>query len=146
MLLRMFWPECREFHPREPVRLLDGLWVEATREEAEAEILPRLAPEAVAISHRAASADWYARMIGDPPRPYCYLVAEDLSVILPQNCRFPVHQLWNAYSPFGEFEAFDFSRLEEIRHFAPPSRIRWLGIGQPALRRRVARRGRRAGR
>ena len=128
MLVRLFWPKCWHFADKSDKASMDGLWVEATREEAESEILWRLSPEQQEKSHREAATDWYAREIGNPSRPYCYLVAHDLSSIIPFNCRYPVHQMWNAYSPFGQFETFSFSKLEELKNLVVPRKVIWIGV------------------
>jgi hypothetical protein len=73
--------------------------VEAT--QAEAAVFPHLHAEAVTESRSLA--EQYvglAQRLGTPPRPFCFLVARDLSFVEPRPVHYPFHQLWNAYSPF----------------------------------------------
>lgn len=128
MRVRLFWPSCDLFDVGKSGTFMDAYWVEATREEAEADILPRLNQELQVKSHQEAVDDKFAKQNGNPPRPYCYVVTKDLSNIIPFNCRYPFHQLWNAYSPFGRFQPFLFTRLEELMDFAVPAEIDWLGL------------------
>jgi hypothetical protein len=103
---------------------MDAFWVEATAEEAEANVFPRLQPQQVAESQRVAEqhidlAEHFAsreaaRGVPAPPRPFCFLVARDLSTIDPFHIHYPVHQLWNAYSPFRKMPEREIAGLEDL--------------------------------
>ena len=94
---------------------MDAFWVEATREEAVQWIIPRLT-----VEQRAESEEWasecpcLAQQISQPPRPYCYLVARDLSSIDPFVVHYPFHQSWNAYSPFRSISVRTIASLDEL--------------------------------
>ena len=129
MLVRAFWPECDCNTPEwGRHRRIDALWVEATQEEAEAQILPSLPPEVAERSRVVAQKPSLASHLGEPPRPSCYLVAPDLSVFVPFKASYPYSHMWNAYSPFGLFDPSLLENLEELRQFIPPTQVEWLGV------------------
>jgi hypothetical protein len=100
---------------------MDAFWVEATLEEAEIVIFPRLQPEAVAESKSTAERQAeLAKSLGCDP--YCFLVARDLSSIDPYQVHYPFHQLWNGYSPFEEMSRKTICRMEELADIVLPSR------------------------
>jgi hypothetical protein len=103
--------------------------VEATLEEAAAHVYPRLTEAQRERAERNARRGWgFASSIGDPPRPYCFLVADDLSSVDPHYSRYPCHQFWAAYSPFGEFADRWIETLEDLRTLDLPKEINWIGI------------------
>ena len=61
-----------------------------------------------------------AESLGCPARAFCFLIARDLSTIDPFPVHYPVHQLWNAYSPFELMPARVVTRLEELRSLELP--------------------------
>jgi len=100
---------------------MDAFWIKATREETEAEIFPRLQPAEIAESKKLAERfSQLAERLGSPARPFCLLVARDLSTIVPFHVHYPFHQLWNGYSPFEVMEEVNIQSLEEIRTLIIP--------------------------
>jgi hypothetical protein len=80
---------------------MDCFWVEATHEEAIQSVFPMLSPELQLESEQlAVRCERLAEEISQPPRPFCFLVARDLSSIDPFEVHYPFHQFWGAYSPF----------------------------------------------
>ena len=131
MLVRVYWPNCNCGH-RDwgKHRRIDALWVEATQQEAEAELLPFLPPDVAKQSRAVAQEHSIASALGEPPRPYCYLVAVDLSVFVPFKASYPFSHMWNAYCPFGEFAPSVLNSLDELRQFTAPEDVQWMGVRQ----------------
>jgi len=116
MLVRWFWPASHASEDK-----AHAFWVEATQAEAEAAIFPHLSADVIAESRRLAKeCAGIAKHLGDPPRPFCFLVARDLGHINPYVVHYPFHQLWNAYSPFREMPEQHIAGLEELRELECP--------------------------
>lgn len=122
VLVRLFWGGDDNYRGKrwvsEPV---DAFWVEATADEAEAVVFPHLQAAAVDESRDLAEdLQNVAEQLGTPARPFCFLVARDLSFIDPFPARYPYHQLWNAYSPFESMPDRMISSLEELQTLRLP--------------------------
>ncbi|WP_338421229.1 NADAR family protein [Nostoc parmelioides] len=130
MIIRVYWPQRDCHNKTEPI---DSFWVEATDEEAQKAIFPFLTPEVIEQSKtHARNGEIIASQIGNPPRPYCFLVAQDLSTIDPFDVHYPFHQMWGAYSPFRELAEFHINTLEELTIFMPLSNpIRFYHLNKP---------------
>jgi len=101
MLILFFWRDCGYRGKKWGTEPLDAFWVEATQEEAENDVFPRLPPTTIVESRELAEHfKEVAELMGNPTRPFCFLVARDLSSIDPFTAHYPIHQMWNAYSPF----------------------------------------------
>jgi hypothetical protein len=121
MIIRWFWRDCNFRGKKWGAIPIDAFFVEATKEEATAEIFPILHPVEIAESRELAERFLHlAEELGTPARPYCYLVARDLSTIDPFHVHYPFHQLWNGYSPFEEIEEVNIQSLEETRELILP--------------------------
>lgn len=130
MRIRWYWQNCDKWS-REPVM---ALWVEATQEEAEIYIFPSLESSKVIDSKNLAEQfKELAAHMGNPARPFCFLVAQDLSSIEPFPVHYPIHQLWNAYSPFDEIPEITITSLDELRNLVLPSAIRGDGGAVPIM-------------
>ena len=106
MLIRTFWRSCTHRNNTWSAEPVDAFWVEVTREEALAHIFPLLGPEQIEESEQTVRRDGgAAALLGHPNRPYCFLVARDLSPIDAFAPHYPVHPMWNAYSPFETMPA-----------------------------------------
>ena len=118
MLVRSFWKNCNA-GPDDAPR--DAVWVEATPTEAGSAVFPRLSAEQIAKSRKLAngSGDIADRM-DKPGLTFCFLVATDLSFIHPHQVHYPVHQLWNAYSPFRAMPEQTVQSLDDLRHLELP--------------------------
>ncbi len=115
MVVRSYWPSCDYRHKEWGASPIDAFWVEATREEAMQSIFPMLSHELQLESERlAAQCVGLAEEIAQPPRPFCFLVARDLSSIDPFQVHYPFHQLWNAYSPFRAIPERTITSLREL--------------------------------
>ncbi|MBD1925983.1 hypothetical protein H6F74_06750 [Trichocoleus sp. FACHB-90] len=124
MLVRLYWPQRNSQSGATPV---NSFWVEATYEEAEKAIFPFLTPDAIKKSETYAKrGQKIAAQIGSPPKPYCFLVAKDLSSIYPFHVHYPFSPMWNAYSPFEQFSESHIETLEQLRTYATGSRERHL--------------------
>ena len=94
---------------------MDAFWVEATHDEAIQAVFPLLTPTKRSQSERfAADYPQLAQQIAQPPRPFCFLVARDLSSIDPFHVHYPFHQLWNAYSPFRAIAERSIDSLDQL--------------------------------
>jgi len=130
MIIRVYWPQRGDRNETEPI---DAFWVEATYEEAEKAIFPFLAPEAIERSKtHAKEGESIASQIGNSLRPYCFLVAQDLSTIEPCNVHYPFHHMWNGYSPFKELPECHINTLEELKTFVPLNEpIKFYHLNKP---------------
>ncbi len=130
MIIRVYWPQRDCHNQTEPI---DSFWVEATYKEAKKAIFPFLAPEVIERSKSyAIKGESIASQIGNTPRSYCFLVAQDLSTIEPFDVHYPFHQMWNGYSPFKELEEFHINTLEELTTVVPWSEpIRFYHLNKP---------------
>ncbi len=115
MIVRYFWRECDFRNKKWGSDPIDAFWVEATLEEAEESVFLRMRSEAVIESEQLARRfEGVADEVGSPGRPFCFLVARDLSAIDPFCVHYPVHQLWNAYSPFEAMPKREIATLDEL--------------------------------
>jgi hypothetical protein len=115
MIVRCFWPKCDFRNGEWGATRIDAFWVEATRDEAIQAVFPLLSSEAQARSMGFSSeCSDLAEKIAQPPRPFCFLVAKDLSSIDPFHVHYPFHQLWNADSPFRAIAERLISSLDEL--------------------------------
>jgi hypothetical protein len=84
MVVRCLWPKCDFRNGDRVATPIDAFWVEATRDEAIQAIFPLLNSEARSRSMRfARDCSTLAEEIAQPSRPFCFLVAKDLSSIDP---------------------------------------------------------------
>ncbi len=115
MVVRFFWKDCHDCNG-------DALWVEATAIEAGSQVFPRLSAEQIIASRKLAGESGHlaASMMGKPGLTFCFLVSKDLSVIRPCQVHYPVHNMWNAYSPFREMSERTVQSLDELRHIDLP--------------------------
>ncbi len=115
MVIRFFWKNCRFCDG-------DALWVEATKAEAAWFVFPRLSEEDISQSKQFAKESGHlAEMMGGRPNlTFCFLVAKDLSFIRPFQVHYPVHQLWNAYSPFQKISEMTVANLDAVRGIELP--------------------------
>ena len=119
MIVRLFWKNCS-------VAGTDAVWVEATKKEAEAIIFPRLTSAMIAESRKFSDLIMAERM-GNPGHSYCFLVEQDLGSIVPKPVHYPIHNLWNGYSPFEEMEVIEISNIDEIRDIVLPASVSHSG-------------------
>ena len=119
MRVRCFWRDCTYRNRTWGSPPVDAFWVEATEQEARSAVFPLLKPEQVAESRKVA--EQYHHAAVDPARPFCYLVARDLSSIDPFHPHYPFHQLWNAYSPFESMSEITVSTLDALLAVVLPS-------------------------
>jgi len=123
MLIRCLWRNCDYRDKEWGATPIDSFWIEATHEEAKAAVFPYLSPAAIGESHEFAERGKHiAEQIGNPARPYCFLVARDLSSIDPFHVHYPFHQLWGAYSPFETIPELHIEALEKLEDIALPVR------------------------
>jgi hypothetical protein len=124
MLVRWFWRDCDFQDDQWGAEPKDSFWVEATLDEAEAVIFPRLKAEAVQKSlWLGEHYGEFAKQVSQPPRPFCFLVTRDLRAITPENVGYPFHHMWGAYSPFRTMPPVEISRLEEVADLILPDKI-----------------------
>lgn len=114
MIIRYYWPNY-ENRPSARCEPVDAFWVEATAEEVAVAIFPYLSNGQKESSEREVQHFGHiAKEVGDPPRPYCFLVAKDLRSIDPHPVHYPFHHGWNAYSPFRYIGTHEISNLEQL--------------------------------
>jgi hypothetical protein len=109
MLIRFKWQNCD---------LCDGdaFWLEATEQEAREQLFPRLSNETIDASEQLArGSEAFAAIMGCPERTFCFLVSDDLTSIHPFKAGYPVHQLWNGYSPFEEIDPLEIITIAEMK-------------------------------
>jgi hypothetical protein len=115
MIVRFLWPSCDYRQKNRGAIPIDAFWVEATHEEAIQSVFPILSYEAQSESEQlAAQCEHLAETDSQPARPYCFLVARDLSSIDPYEAHYPFHHMWNAYSPFRSFPKRTIRSLVEL--------------------------------
>lgn len=121
MRVRLFWRDCDYRNKSWGADAIDAFWVEATQEEAIARVFPLLQPEQIAESLKIAEeCRGVAAMMGNADHTFCFLVARDLSSIDPFPPHYPVHQMWNAYSPFEPMPDMTVESLDALRDIALP--------------------------
>jgi hypothetical protein len=99
-----------------------AFWVEATPAEAEAAISPHLSADVIATSQSLAEEyAGLAERLGSPARPFCFLVAGELSFIETRTVHYPAHQMWNAYLSFREMLERSIDELEELKELDCPT-------------------------
>ena len=114
MLIRAFWRNCDLCRD-------DALWVEATIVEAESSVFSRLSADDISASRQFAKETGHmAEAMGRPDLTFCFLVSRDLSFIRPFPVHYPIHNLWNGYSPFEEMPAIDVEDLDALREIGLP--------------------------
>lgn len=122
MLIRWFWRDFDHHGKKCSVKPIDAFWVEATQEEAKSDIFPKLQPSAISKSRELAERfKKVAERRGNHARPFCFLVARDLSSIAPFPVHYPVHQMWNAYSPFESMPEMVVASLDDLWNLDLPS-------------------------
>lgn len=116
MMVRSCWPACDYWNNEGGAAPTDAFWVEMTRQEAIESIFPHLNAEQRAESEQLAyeSEDFVEEFL-PPPRPFCFLVARDLSSIGPCNASYPYSPMWNAYSPFRPIPERTITSLQELK-------------------------------
>ncbi len=121
MQVRCYWPKCTNRGNSTDAPAVDAFWVEATQEEAQSSVFPLLTAQQITESRRLAEQFGdVAKALGAPARAFCYLVACDLSSVDPRPPHYPVHQLWNAYSPFRPIPETTIADLGDLRSIALP--------------------------
>jgi hypothetical protein len=121
MIICYFWRDCYYRGKEWVAKPADAFWVEATQEEAETSVFPRLQPAAIIESRELVERDRdLATEMGDHARPFCFLVSRDLSSIDPFHVHYPVHPMWNAYSPFELMPGKEITCLEELQKLELP--------------------------
>ncbi len=132
MIIRVYWPQCNYRNLQFGNESMDSFWVEATYEEAKTAIFPFLTTEAIAKSKTyAQDGEILAWQIGNQSRPYCFLVAQDLSMIEPLDMHYPFHQMWNGYSPFKNITEFHINTLQELKIKTLSEPIKFYHLNQP---------------
>jgi hypothetical protein len=115
MIVRCFWPACDFRHKQWDARPIDAFWVEATHEEVIQSVLPMLSHELQLESEQlGARGKHMAEQISQLPRPFCFLVARDLSSIDPFEVHYPFHNFWGAFSPFRSIPERTITSLQEL--------------------------------
>ena len=119
MLVRRIWYNCDYRNKSWDAEPCDALWVEATLDEAQKDIFPRLSDEGIAESklctNRCRHYIESCANEGKEVYPYCFLVARDLSSIDPFHATYPFDNLWGGYSPFEEFPETRIDNLEQLK-------------------------------
>jgi len=59
---------------------------------------------------------WMAKMMGNPKLTFCFLLPRYMKSIRPFPVTYPMHQLWNAYSPFEEITGIEIANIKEIKY------------------------------
>jgi hypothetical protein len=110
MLIQFKWKDC-------DLCGADAFWLEATEQEARKQISPLLNNDTIAASEELArGSEAFAAIMGCPERTFCFLVSCDLTFIRPFKAGYPVHQLWNGYSPFEEIDPIEIIQISEIKN------------------------------
>lgn len=110
MLIRFKWKDC-------DLCGADAFWLETTEQEAREQVFPLLNNETIAASEQLAKeSEAFAAAMECPERTFCFLVSGDLTLIHPFKALYPIHQLWNGYSPFEEIDSIEITQLSEIKN------------------------------
>ena len=121
MIIRYIWRKCDAFGGKQPDDLVDAFWVEATQDEAETVVFPKLLPTEIAESRKLAVR--YHKLAQEKDllaRSFCFLVAWDLRSIRPLPMDYPTATMWNTYSPFEKMPEAYVRTLEEIKYLKLP--------------------------
>ena len=79
------------------------------------QIFPWLKDDIIAASEAfGTGSEAIAATMGCREHSFCFLVSNDLTFIKPFKAGYPVHQLWNGYSPFEAIEPVKITQLSEI--------------------------------
>ena len=109
ILVRFVWENCRLCGGR------DAFWLEATIRGAELHIFPLLNEALIEESKKLSEeAGMMAKRMGRPERTCCFLASRDLDCIRPFAPHYPVHHMWNAYSPFREIPEVEIAGIHEV--------------------------------
>jgi hypothetical protein len=123
MRVRCFWRDYRRNRgkTRGSSHHIDAFWIEATEEEARTTVFPFLNSGQITESNQLAE-QWYgiAVKMGDPVCPFCFLIARDLTSVEPFHPHYPIHNLWNGYSPFESMPEISIATLDAILEIALP--------------------------
>jgi hypothetical protein len=121
MRVRFYWRNCEYQGQNWHAGPVDAFWVEATEQEARTSVFPAMMPCQIEESYRlVAQYGRAAAAIGNSECPFCYLVARDLSSLAPLPPHYPVHQLWNAYSPFERMSEVTVDDLTDLQSITLP--------------------------
>lgn len=108
MLIRLFWKNCDLCDD-------DALWVETTKVEAESIIFPRMSAFDTSKSKQLSKETGHmTEVMGRSNLIFCFLVSKDLSYIRPFPVHYPIHNLWNGYSPFEQMPDTNVNNLDEL--------------------------------
>ena len=122
MIIPVVWKFCnirlvgRNYPP------VDAYWLICTQEEAEQQVITRLLPE-----DRQQYIDMHNQSCRDYQHRF-FLVAADLSVILPMPRFFPYSSQWGASNPFRSIVIISILTLEEIPLIEPIPSPTWYDI------------------
>lgn len=128
MLTRLVYPNCDSArHLGLPA--IDAFWVEATPAEARRLVFPLLTSEAQAEARECSRRLPRSGVRGCRTRPFCFLVARDLSFVLPFWPAFPFAGMWNAWNPFRAFPRRKIASLSELTTIPCPRPTPGSAIG-----------------
>lgn len=118
MLIRLYWSQCTL--KRLETEPIDTFWLEATKHEAENLVFPYCSGDLIAKSQAYGIRDReIALRFSNPSRPYCFLIAQDLTTIEPFAVHYPYSPMWQSHSPFKEIVERHITTLEELKSLIP---------------------------
>lgn len=98
----------------------DIFWVECTYTEAREKIIPLLKGDSITATEKQTEQNkFYKLSFSDFICEIDFLVSRTLDVPKPTVLRYPVHQMWNAYSPFYIFPKVEITNLNELAQLHP---------------------------
>jgi hypothetical protein len=119
MKIRYYWPSCDlSCDNRDRVPKVDAYFVECcSQQEVDEKVLPRVSPDKLDEVKRLIERyqDFNRSNLSGPTCAH-FLVAKDLTFIVPHTWSYPIANMWNAYSPFDVVEQVEIDSLEELRN------------------------------
>jgi hypothetical protein len=118
MKIRYYWPRCDlscDNRDREPK--VDAYFVEcSSQQEVDEKVLPYVPPDKLDEVKRLIERylDYNRSNLSGPTCAH-FLIAKNLTFILPHTWSYPIANMWNAYSPFDVVEQIEIESLEDLR-------------------------------
>jgi hypothetical protein len=119
MKIRYCWRSCDlscDNRDRDPK--VDAYFVDCcSQQEVDEKVLPYVPPDKLDEVKRLIERylDCNRSNLSGPTCAH-FLVAKDLTFILPHTWNYPIANMWNAYSPFDVVEQVEIESLEELRN------------------------------
>jgi len=114
MIIRFMWKNCKNFNEQ------DAYWVECREAEAKEKIFQFLSEDDFKmLDSYGRNAEHLAEFMDNPGYTHCFLISKDATFFQASPVHYPVHQLWNGYSPFRVIDKIEITELSELKDIEP---------------------------